>query len=246
MRRGVWTRLRLARLLLITDAAGAGDLAGLARKAFDGGVDMIQVRDPAAAEDDYLAALGTLRSAARGDGLVSAYGDVTLAAKANADVLQLSAVGPDATGAHTALHTWALVGRSCHSAAQVDAAIADGAVDFFTVSPAFNTAGVGEAGLDLIRHAAAGAAAPSDPSAKPWFAVGGITTSNLSQVLAAGARRIGVTRAIVAATDPRRAAEDLDARVRKAWLADPAMEAITFGALSAQPRVFPRDETPGG
>lgn len=239
VRLGLTTRLGLARLLFITDCSGGGDLAGLADAALAGGVDMVQLRDPSATEDELLEAISTLRAAVHRDqGLVANYGDVAPAAKANADVLQLSALGPAAATAHAALHRWALVGRSCHSAEQVDAAIAEDGVDFFTVSPVFNTAGVGAAGLTLVSHAAK-AAPPGDPASKPWFAVGGVNAENLDKVLAAGARRIGVTRAIAARKNPQAAAEELKERLRRAWNADPAMEQVTFSAFSAPPRPTP-------
>ena len=47
--------------------------------------------------------------------------------------------------------------------------------------------------------------------AKPWFAIGGIDAQRLPEVLAAGARRIVVVRAITAADDPRAAAQQLKA-----------------------------------
>lgn len=239
VRLGLSTRLGLARLLFITDCGTAGDLAQLADAALGGGVDMVQLRDPSASEDAQLEAISVLRGVAHRDqGLIANYGDLQLAAKANADVLQLSAVGPDAAGAHASLHRWALVGRSCHSSAQVAAAIAEDGVDFFTVSPVFNTAGVGQAGLALVSYAAK-VAPPGDPASRPWFAVGGINAGNLDQVLAAGARRIGVTRAIAAAEDPHAAAEALKDRLRKAWNEDPAMEKVTFSAFTAPLRPTP-------
>lgn len=236
VRLGLSTRMGLARLLFITDCGAAGNLAELADAALGGGVDMVQLRDPAAGEDAQLDAISTLRGVAHRDqGLIASYGDVRLAAKANADVLQLSALGPDAASAHAALHRWALVGRSCHSIAEVDDAIAEDGIDFFTVSPVFNTAGVGEAGLALVSYAAK-AAPPGSPSSRPWFAVGGINAGNIEQVLGAGARRIGVTRAIAAARDPRAAAEELKTRLRKAWNDDPAMEQVTLSAFTVPPR----------
>jgi thiamine-phosphate pyrophosphorylase len=239
VRLGLATRLELARLLFITDCAGGGDLAGLADAALAGGVDMVQLRDPSASEDEVLEAVSTLRAAVHRDqGLVANYGDVRLAAKANADVLQLSALGPDAASAHAGLHRWALVGRSCHSAEQVDAAVAEDGVGFFTVSPVFNTAGVGSGGLKLVSYAAK-AAPPGDPASKPWFAVGGVNAENLDQVLAAGARRIGVTRAIAARKNPQAAAEELKERLRRAWNDDPAMAKVTFSAFTTAPRPTP-------
>jgi thiamine-phosphate pyrophosphorylase len=40
----------------------------------------------------------------------------------------------------------------------------------------------------------------------PWFAIGGITTSNIREVLAQGATRIAVVRAILDSRDPAEAA----------------------------------------
>jgi thiamine-phosphate pyrophosphorylase len=43
----------------------------------------------------------------------------------------------------------------------------------------------------------------------PWFAIGGIDLGNVEEVVAAGARRIVVVRAITEATDPAAAAAAL-------------------------------------
>ena len=58
-------------------------------------------------------------------------------------------------------------------------------------------------GLDLVRTTAE--AAP----ARPWFAIGGIDAARLPQVLAAGATRVVVVRAITESPDPRAAAAEL-------------------------------------
>ena len=60
-------------------------------------------------------------------------------------------------------------------------------------------------GLDLIRHAA------SRAPEKPWFAIGGIDASNIGEVVAAGAERVVVVRAIRDARDPHAAAAELRA-----------------------------------
>jgi thiamine-phosphate pyrophosphorylase len=44
---------------------------------------------------------------------------------------------------------------------------------------------------------------------RPWFAIGGIDTTNVDQIVAAGAQRICVVRAIRDAEDPRAAATTL-------------------------------------
>ncbi|MBW3592646.1 MAG: thiamine phosphate synthase, partial [Actinobacteria bacterium] len=45
----------------------------------------------------------------------------------------------------------------------------------------------------------------------PWFAIGGIDRTNVEDVVAAGARRIAVVRAIVDSDDPEAAARELRA-----------------------------------
>lgn len=224
---GIATRLRLAKLLLITDSrASNDDLAKLAQASFVGGVDIVQLRAPRVTEAEQLAALSVIHRVAAGtDWLVSGYGSAEIAAEAGVELLQLSSMDLDVGAAQAKLSQWSLVGRSCHSRALVDAAVADPRTAFFTVSPVFNAAGVGEAGLDLVRYAAK-VAPPSAAWAKPWFAVGGVSAADLDRVLAAGARRIGVTRAIAAATDPKAAAVALKARILQAWHDDPGADEL--------------------
>ena len=63
-------------------------------------------------------------------------------------------------------------------------------------------------GLGLLAHAAAGAS-------RPWFAIGGIESlARLEDVLAAGARRVVVVRAITEAEDPGAAALAFSSRLR--------------------------------
>ncbi|NUT47887.1 MAG: thiamine phosphate synthase, partial [Saccharothrix sp.] len=87
---------------------------------------------------------------------------------------------------------------------------ADADVDYFSVGPCWATPtkpGREPAGLDLVRHAAVTA------GDKPWFPIGGIDPARLPEVLAAGARRVAVVRAIGGADDPRRAAAELKSAV---------------------------------
>ena len=107
----------------------------------------------------------------------------------------------------------ALVGLSTHSPEQFDAALGasgDARPDQVSAGPVWETPtkeGRPAAGLELIRHAAQ---AGGDV---PWFAIGGIDSANVEEVVAAGARRIVVVRAIRDAADPEAAAQDLRARL---------------------------------
>lgn len=226
---GIATRLRLARLLLITDLR-SGDLAELVAETSSAGVDIVQLRDPKADRDSLAAGFATARAnLAKRDTLLGLYDALELAHEGNADLLQLSERGPETHQARASVHQWAVLGRSVHSRRQLDAALADPEVDFLTVGPVVGgMPGVG--GLDLIEHAAAQAPV-ADPGSKPWFAVGGVTLENLDDVLAVGARRIAVSRAITAAEDPVEATTTLKSRLVKAWNDDPGMEKVLFGAF---------------
>lgn len=213
-------RLASALLYLCTDARRErGDLAEFADAALAGGVDLIQLRDkgspgeqqfgPLEARDE-LAALEVLADAARRhDALLAVNDRADIALAAGADVLHLGQDDLPLTVARGILGERPLIGRSTHDEAQVKAAVAE-AVDYFCVGPCWPTPtkpGRHAPGLDLVRVAAETA------TDKPWFAIGGIDMQRLPEVLAAGARRIVVVRAITAADDPKAAAQQLKARL---------------------------------
>jgi thiamine-phosphate pyrophosphorylase len=212
-------RLASARLYLCTDARRErGDLAEFADAALAGGVDIIQLRDKGSTGERQLgplearaelAALEILADAAHRHGALVAVNDrADIARAAGADVLHLGQDDLPLAVARDIVGPDALIGRSAHDHGQVAAASADGpnAPDYFCVGPCWPTPtkpGRPAPGLQLVR-----AAADLAPD-KPWFAIGGINTDRLPDVLAAGGRRIVVVRAITAAEDPRAAAERL-------------------------------------
>jgi thiamine-phosphate pyrophosphorylase len=210
------SRLAAARLYLCTDARRErGDLAQFVDAALAGGVDIVQLRDKGSAGEqrsgplearDELAACEVLADAARRHGALFAVNDrADIARAAGADVLHLGqgdlplAVAREIVGPDT------LIGLSTHDQDQVAAAV-DSRADYFCVGPCWPTPtkpGRRAPGLRLVRAAA------ELGGDKPWFAIGGIDAQRLPDVLAAGARRIVVVRAITAAEDPRAAAERL-------------------------------------
>jgi thiamine-phosphate pyrophosphorylase len=106
------------------------------------------------------------------------------------------------------------IGLSTHGPEQVDAAIAasgsDERLDYFCVGPLWATPtkpGRTPVGPGLVTYAAE--AVQRAGSSLPWFAIGGIDLSNVEQVVAAGASRIVVVRAITEAEDPTAAAKAL-------------------------------------
>jgi thiamine-phosphate pyrophosphorylase len=215
-------RLQSASLYLCTDARrDRGDLVDFADAALAGGVDIIQLRDKGSAGEKQfgpleakheLAALEVLADAARRHGALLAVNDrADIARGADADVLHLGQDDLPLTLARDILGPDPLLGRSTHDQHQLAAAIAE-AVDYFCVGPCWPTPtkpGRTAPGLDLVR--AATEALIATGSIKPWFAIGGIDAQRLPEVLAAGARRIVVVRAITAADDPAAAARELKA-----------------------------------
>jgi thiamine-phosphate pyrophosphorylase len=203
-------RLRDARLYLVCGAAGdgRGDLRAFLDAALRGGVDVVQLRekDPATSDEQILAAARVFRDACDAHDALFVLNDrPDLAAAAHADGVHVGQDDMPVADARALVGEDVLLGRSTHTPAQVDdAAVAD--VDLFAVGPVHATPtkpGRPAVGLELIRHAA------SAPRPVPWFAIGGIDTSNVEAVVAAGATRIVVVRALTEAADPEATARAL-------------------------------------
>ena len=99
-----------------------------------------------------------------------------------------------------------LFGRSTHSLDQARAALAEG-FDYIGFGPLFATPT--KAGRPAIGLHDVAAMEREVGSRIPAFCIGGIKTSNLHEVLAAGARRVVVVSEILTAPDIRRATGDL-------------------------------------
>ncbi len=227
---GLDTRMRLARLCLCVDTrSGSGELVDMVAAAVDGGVDLVQLREPGLSVAAEAAAVDRVRQATRPAQVPVAESDrVEVARVVNADVLELGSTAGSARAARSGLKRWAQIGRTVHAAAQVDAALADPDVDYLCVGPVADDAGAGP-GLDLVRYLARRAPV-DDLQAKPWWAFGRIGPDSLDQVLAAGAVRVVVGRAITVAADPRAAAQALRRRLDERWR-DPDLEPYVLGAV---------------
>ncbi|MCE7883794.1 MAG: thiamine phosphate synthase [Actinobacteria bacterium ATB1] len=190
----------LPRVILVTDlhlAAKAGhDLFDVVEVALDAGLDCVLLRE----KDMHPARRAQLAERLR-------------CATRAAHALFLISSGPAewADGVHLAAHDPlprvrpAVLGRSCHSAGEVEAASHDG-IDYVFVSPVFPTTskpGYGPA-IDI-----AGLETVCAASRIPVYALGGITSANARACLVAGATGVAVMGAVMAATDPGRVAGEL-------------------------------------
>ena len=216
--------IRDARLYLCTDGRQSrGDLPEFLDAVLSHGVDIIQLREKGLEAGRELALLEQFAQACARHGKLLAVNDrADVAFAAGAPVLHLGQDDLPTPVARRIVGPGVLLGRSTHSEQQVDAALADPLTGYFCVGPCWPTPtkpGRPAPGLGLVQYAAK-AAAPHDPAAPPWFAIGGIDLGTVDQVLAAGARRVVVVRAITEAADPAAAAAELAARVGSASRAD--------------------------
>lgn len=233
---GLGARLRLAKLYLCTDArTETGDLPEFLEAVLHGGVDIVQIWQPGLDPEVELAALETARTAAqRYQALVVVNDSVELAGRFGADVVHLGPSGRPTAAARRTLDRYTLIGRSSHSTAEIDEAVADPDADYFSFGPIYPTSTIPDAqpvGLDLVRHAAR-VAPIADVATKPWFAIGGIGPATIDDVIESGARRVAVVSAITQADDPGAAARSLGDRLRRAWREDPAMESYALAATA--------------
>ncbi|TDV40784.1 thiamine phosphate synthase [Actinophytocola oryzae] len=201
------TRQRLANARLYLCTGNRPDLASFADAALAGGVDVIQLREKGMEAADELAALSVLAEAcARHGALLSVNDRADVALAAGADILHLGQDDLPVPWARRILGDDVVIGRSTHDVSQATAAAGEPGVDYFCTGPCWPTPtkpGRPAPGLDLVRATAA--AGPS----RPWFAIGGIDEARLPEVLAAGATRVVVVRAITQAQDPFEAAARL-------------------------------------
>jgi thiamine-phosphate pyrophosphorylase len=186
-----------SRLYLIT--AARPDLEPFLEAAVRGGVDIVQVREKSLADAELVAVLQRAREVTRRLGVPLVVNDrPDLARLAEADYVH---VGQDDLPVEAARGFGVRVGQSTHAPAELDATSAD----YAGVGPVFETPtkeGRPAAGLEYVRYAAGHAR-------MPWFAIGGVDDSTIAEVVAAGARRIAVVRAIGDAADPEGAAATL-------------------------------------
>jgi thiamine-phosphate pyrophosphorylase len=208
-------RLADARLYLCTDARRSkGDLPQFLDAVLGAGVDIVQLREKNLEAGEELALLEVFGEACRRHSRLLAVNDrADVALAAGADVLHLGQDDLPVPVARRILGPGPLVGRSSHSPAQADAAAAEPDVDYFCAGPVWATPtkpGRPATGLGLLAHVA------RTKPARPWFAIGGITLDLLDDMLAAGASRVVVVRAITEADDPAAAALAFARRLRRA------------------------------
>jgi thiamine-phosphate pyrophosphorylase len=203
-------RLEEARLFFVCEARPRGDdPAPLLLAALEGGADMLELREKSPRGDPWLIdAARPFREACERHGALFIVNDrPDLVEACGADGVHVGQEDTPVTEARRALPPDALLGLSTHSREQIESAqeLGQDGPDYISVGPIWETPtkqGRPATGLELIDTAARIARLP-------WFAIGGIDTENIGDVVAAGARRVVVVRAIRDAADTRAASRSL-------------------------------------
>jgi thiamine-phosphate pyrophosphorylase len=200
--------MTLGRLYLVaTPRSAFSENEFLARiaAALTGGVDIVQLRCKDADAVTYIRLAERVKKLAADAGvpfIINDRADVALAVAADGVHL-----GQDDLPVECARRILpdAIIGRSSHEPAHAARAVAERA-SYFAVGPVWETPtkpGRPAAGLSYVSTVA------QSGITLPWFAIGGITTDNIGEVIAQGATRIAVVRAILDARDPAEAAHRL-------------------------------------
>lgn len=186
-----------SRLYLIT--GDRPDLLPFLEEAIRGGVDIVQIRERTLPDGPLLQVLDGVRELTRRLGVPLVVNDrPDLAHLCGADYVH---VGQDDVPVAAARRFGLMVGQSTHREHELDRTDAD----YAGVGPVYATptkATAAPVGLDYVRYAA-------EHATVPWFAIGGIDETNVAKVVAAGATRVAVVRAIGDADDPEQAAAAL-------------------------------------
>jgi thiamine-phosphate pyrophosphorylase len=204
-------RLRGARLyVLLTEALCRGPWLEVAAAALRGGAGCIQLREKQLDGGELLRRAQALRRLTAEHGALLAINDrPDIARLADADIVH---VGQDDLSVHAVRRIAGakiLVGKSTHTAAQFDAALAE-EPDYLAVGPMFQSGTKPQAhiaGMETL-------AAVRERTTLPLVAIGGITAENAGEVFRAGANCIAVCNAVIAARDVEAAARAMAAGLR--------------------------------
>ncbi|MFD1513628.1 thiamine phosphate synthase [Halomarina rubra] len=190
-----------------THSAGRSTV-DVVRRAVEGGVDVVQLREKATtARERYHLGVELRDLTAAADVPLVVNDRVDLARAVDADGVHLGDDDLPVSVAREQLGASAVVGRSVSTVEGARAAEAAGA-DYLGVGAVFATdskdvrEGQAELGLERVRAIAAA-------TDLPFVAIGGVTVENASAVVEAGADGVAVVSAITAAEDPREATEAL-------------------------------------
>ncbi len=211
LRGGLRARLRAVRLyVLVTAALCRRDWLETAAAAMRGGAGCVQLREKGLGDAELLERARRLRALTREHNALLAVNDrPDIARLAAADIVHVGqddlAVGEVRRIAGTGI----LVGKSTHTVAQLEAALAE-EPDYVAVGPMYQSATKPQGhvvGPELL-------AAAVQRTSLPVVVIGGIGAENAGALVAAGARCLCVCGGVIGQDDPEGAAR---AMIAAAW-----------------------------
>ena len=201
------------KLYLITDRKQVKmPLAAAVRLALEGGVRAVQLREKDLPVRELIALSQEMRALTNEFGAKLFINDrVDVAVAINADGVHLGHQSMPVEAVRRVVGSKMLIGVSTHDLAEAKAAEA-GSADFITFGPIFETPSKAKlgipVGIDAIKTL-------KNELNIPFYAIGGIKSGNVKQVLVAGASGVAMISAIMAADDIKKSSSKL-------------IEAVTF------------------
>jgi thiamine-phosphate pyrophosphorylase len=201
-------------LLLVTDRRQARrPLAEIVALAFAAGCRWVSLREKDLPDDEQVPLLRALLPLARRHGAsVLMHGEAALAKLAGADGVHLPA-GSDCAAARALLGREKLIGVSLHTVGEAEA-LDPAVIDYALAGPAFETVSKPGYGPEIGRK---GLAEMARAARVPLFAIGGINTVRVAEVIAAGCAGVAVMGGVMRAADPGREVGTLIATLQGAY-----------------------------
>lgn len=176
----------------------------VAQAAIDGGAACIQLREKELTDRELLGRACTLIELARPRDVAVVINDrADIAALAGADGVHLGQDDLSVAGARRIVGERCIVGVSCSTPEQANAAASDGA-DTIGIGAMYSTATKAKpriAGPDLLRAVIG----QPELAVMPHLAIGGIDADRAAELVSIGCRGVAVSSAVCGATDPRAA-----------------------------------------
>lgn len=192
---------RSLRLIGITDreVLGMGGQVEAARRALDGGLPALMLREKDLPDDDLLRLGADLRRATQAAGaLLIVNRRLQVARAIGADGVHLGAEGPSLAEARAELGEGIVLGYSAHDLNETLTAFGRGA-DYVIFSPVYETPSkrgiLKPVGLEALARVV-------EDAPGPVIALGGVCAANIAEVAATGASGVAAIRAVFAEADP--------------------------------------------
>jgi thiamine-phosphate pyrophosphorylase len=186
-------------------------LVAAAEACLNGGARFVQVRAKNFGSGELLNAVRAIVAMARRAGATTIVNDrPDVARMAEADGVHLGQTDLPPSAARGIVGAAAIVGRSTHTPAQIDAAVRE-PIDYVAIGPVFATStkatGYEAVGLTMVERAAR--------SGRPVVAIGGITIETAASVIGAGASSVAVISDLFATGDPEGRVREYIARLER-------------------------------